>query len=37
MGVFHIFKIVQMVDNRAEHLMYFKYEYPFKEELMMNK
>ena len=37
MGLFHFFKIVQMVPNGAEHLIYFKHEYPFKEEMMMNK
>ena len=37
MDVFHVFYIVQMVPNRAKHLIYFKHECPFKEEMMMNK
>ena len=32
MGVFHIFKIVQMVPNRQmQNMIYFKHERPFSE------
>ena len=37
MGDFHIFKIIQMVPNRAKHLIYFKHDRPFREEIMINK
>ena len=36
MGV-SVFQIVQMLPNRAKHLIYFKDECPFKEEMITNK
>ena len=37
MGVFYTFKIVQMVVNRAKHLIYFEHDRPFREEIIINK
>ena len=37
MGVFYIFYIVQMVQNRAKHAIYLKHDCPFREEIMINK
>ena len=34
MGVFYIFKTVQMVANHAKHLIYFKHELSFREEMI---
>ena len=37
MGASHVFQIAQMVPNRAKRQIYFIYECPFKDEMMMEK
>ena len=37
MGVFYVFKIIEIVPNRAKYLIYFKHERSFREEIVINK